>query len=86
MKKIRIISVSGGKDSTATLLKSMELNDAEIVPVFADSTFFAPIKKGILNNIDDVVKWSKTKHGGREEREDLQETPKECSSSYGLCE
>lgn len=54
-----------------------------------DATFFAPIKKGEINHIDDVVKWSKTMHGGRKmdfflEFEELD--AEACLSAYGLCE
>ncbi len=50
------------------------------------ATFFAPIKKGIPNNIDEVVSWSRTKHGGKEDRDDIDDEAPLCSSSYGLCD
>ena len=50
------------------------------------ATFFPPIKAGIPNPINEVIKWSKTKHGGKEAREGVDEMPPVCSSYYGLCE
>lgn len=50
-------------------------------------TFFAPCVPGMeINFIDDVVRWSKTKHGGKQfDLLVLQERPA-CESVYGLCE
>jgi 3'-phosphoadenosine 5'-phosphosulfate sulfotransferase (PAPS reductase)/FAD synthetase len=48
-------------------------------------TFFAPMVPGLpMNNIDQVLEWSTTAHGGRQ-----QTLPREraaCESKYGLCE
>jgi len=52
----------------------------------SNRTFFPPIVPGRhINDIDDVVQWSKTEHGGRQ----YPLVPKEhtaCESKYGLCE
>jgi len=48
-------------------------------------TFFAPMVPGLpFNNIDEVVAWSMTEHGGRELLV-LNELPA-CESKYGVCE
>jgi len=53
-------------------------------------TFFAPCVPGMeINWIDDVVKWSKTAHGGKQPMLPLIEVEADagmCSSKYGLCE
>lgn len=50
-------------------------------------TFFTPMVPGMeINWIDDVVKWSKTTHGGKQlGLKVLYERPA-CESKYGLCE
>ncbi len=48
-------------------------------------TYFAPMVPGMAtNNIDQVVEWSKTSHGGRQLR--IIPEPAACESKYGLCE
>ena len=47
---------------------------------------FAPRKKGVLNFIGDQIEWAKTKRGGKEDRDDVNDVPSGCQSSYGLCE
>ncbi|MEQ8852873.1 phosphoadenosine phosphosulfate reductase family protein [Gimesia sp.] len=53
-------------------------------------TFFMPLVPGMeINWIDDVVKWSKTAHGGKQPMLPLIEVEADagmCSSKYGLCE
>lgn len=50
-------------------------------------TFFAPTVPGMeLNWIDDVVKWSKTCHGGKQYDLLVLQEPDACESNYGLCE
>lgn len=51
------------------------------------TTFFAPIVPGMrINWIDDVVRWAKTRRGGKQfDLLVLQERPA-CESQYGLCE
>lgn len=50
-------------------------------------TFFPPCVPGLeINWIDDVVRWAKTRHGGKQfDLLVLDETPA-CESAYGLCE
>lgn len=51
------------------------------------ATFFKPMVPGMaINWIDDVVEWSKTKHGGKELDLTILEEPASCDSRYGLCE
>jgi 3'-phosphoadenosine 5'-phosphosulfate sulfotransferase (PAPS reductase)/FAD synthetase len=53
-------------------------------------TFFAPMVPGMaINWIDDVLKWAKTTHGGKQYSLPFVEIEAEngsCSSKYGLCE
>lgn len=53
-------------------------------------TFFAPTVPGLkINWIDDVVRWSKTAHGGKQNLLPIVENEAAsgaCASKYGLCE
>lgn len=50
-------------------------------------TFFPPVVPGKkINWIDDVVRWSKTVHGGRQFDLLAVIEPPSCDSNYGLCE
>jgi len=50
-------------------------------------TFFSPMVPGMeINWIDDVVRWSKTVHGGKQLGLHILETRPACESIYGLCE
>jgi hypothetical protein len=53
-------------------------------------TFFAPIVPGMpdgaYNFIDDVVKWAKTVHGGKQMGLHVLYERPACESDYGLCE
>jgi 3'-phosphoadenosine 5'-phosphosulfate sulfotransferase (PAPS reductase)/FAD synthetase len=50
-------------------------------------TFFAPCVPGMkTNTIDQVVAWSKTSRGGREELFPIMHEREACESKYGLCE
>lgn len=50
-------------------------------------SFFMPMVPGLeINWIDDVVRWSKTVHGGKQMGLHVLYEPPSCSSAYGLCE
>ena len=50
-------------------------------------TFFAPTVPGLeINWIDDVIKWSKTVHGGKQMGLHVIYERPACESDYGLCE
>ena len=53
-------------------------------------TFFAPCVPGMrINFVDDVVTWSRTGYGGRQQLLRFTEADADagaCSSKYGLCE
>lgn len=50
-------------------------------------TFFGPMVPGMkVNWIDDVVRWSKTLHGGKQFDLLVLQEPLACDSDYGLCE
>lgn len=50
-------------------------------------SFFAPMVPGMeINWIDDVVRWSKTVHGGKQFSLLVLEERPACESQYGLCE
>lgn len=51
-------------------------------------TFFAPMVPGlIMNNIDQVMEWATTSHGGRQQDFiRIHEKRPACESKYGLCE
>ena len=50
-------------------------------------TFFMPMVPGLkINWIDDVVRWSKTLHGGKQFDLLVLQEPAACDSDYGLCE
>lgn len=52
-------------------------------------TFFAPIRPGVLNWVDDVVAWSKTVYGGKQYAlpiVEIEASNQMCQSKYGLCE
>lgn len=54
---------------------------------FTGRTFFAPMVPGMKTNwIDDVVRWSKTTHGGKQYDILKVIEPPSCDSAYGLCE
>lgn len=51
------------------------------------TTFFSPMVPGLkINWIDEVVAWSKTKHGGKQLDILVLEPRPACESKYGLCE
>ncbi|KGS89841.1 putative gp57 [Burkholderia pseudomallei TSV28] len=90
---LHVVSLSGGKDSTATLCVALEQHGSENVrAVMADSpvSFFhqgTTGHTGQASTIWKVVDWSKTSCGGRQY--DLladAEPATACSSAYGLCE
>ncbi len=48
-------------------------------------TFFAPCVPGLpMNNIEQVIEWSNTAHGGRQQMFPVEHEA--CESKYGLCE
>lgn len=50
-------------------------------------TFFAPCVPGlVMNNVDQVVEWSKTEHGGAQYGLKVLHERPACESSFGLCE
>lgn len=50
-------------------------------------TFFAPMVPGLaMNNVDQVVAWAGTVHGGRQVGLHVLEEPRGCESEFGLCE
>ena len=49
-------------------------------------TFFAPIKKGRINFVDDVLRWTETERGGKQLGLKVLYQPQACESKYGLCE
>lgn len=76
-----VVSVSGGKDSGATYLEALEQTEGDFIALCADtgrevravsrlqvSTFFhqgtTPGATG-PTSIDEVVRWSRTLHGGK---------------------
>lgn len=87
-----IVSVSGGKDSTAMLLLAIERGAENLQAVFADTINgnardLASISHE-THGIWSVIEWSKTARGGRQF--DLLRAYNDnlplCSSQYGLCE
>lgn len=91
-----VVSVSGGKDSAATLLIALENCPRDsIVPIFCDTGMAATFipAPGITpsqakdNTIWHVVEWAKTTRGGKQFNllAGL-ENPTACASAYGLCE
>lgn len=50
-------------------------------------TFFRPMVPGCtINDIDTVVEWAHTAHGGRQLLLPIMHAPEPCQSKYGLCE
>lgn len=50
-------------------------------------TFFAPCVPGLhINNIDQVIEWAKTSHGGRQTLLPIMHDRHACESKWGLCE
>jgi 3'-phosphoadenosine 5'-phosphosulfate sulfotransferase (PAPS reductase)/FAD synthetase len=50
-------------------------------------TFFAPCVPGLyINNIDDVIRWAGSAHGGRQDLFPIMHDRPACESKYGLCE
>lgn len=50
-------------------------------------TFFPPMVPGMaINFVDDVVRWARTSHGGRQDLFPIMHEREGCESKYGLCE
>jgi hypothetical protein len=95
-----LVSVSGGKDSTAVYLLAME-SGRPFRAVFADTgnerrsaTFFPAVtdptdvdRPGTYSRIRTLVEWSKTGRGGRQyDMFFAQQAGGGCASDLGLCD
>ena len=81
--------VNWGKDDILNLSKrSPEMIDkVRAWEKQTGRTFFPPLVPGMeINWIDDVVRWSKTMHGGKQFGLHVLEERPACESIYGLCE